>query len=336
MDPKPTVHPLSRATTYIETYAIRLDDGRHEMRSYATGFFVRAADTVLLVTNWHVVSGLDPSNPSASKLGIVPHYMKVSVRSVDGMLTELSLPLYSRSMEPLWDEHPDGAEVDVIVYSLPTTMEKYFHLVDIVGAADRNPIDASIAKDVFILGYPFARPQLREGFGDRAAYHLPIWKRGSIASEPAVRFNDRVILIDALSRAGMSGAPVVVAEDEKGVSPTSPANQEIFRRWQRGDQRALLELNTAELSEYTKKRFNLLGVYSGVIGSTKLQEVALGKCWHVDVLVELVGKHVPGRMPFHAPPHPHEFYQAHFAEVMGGLMIRKDAEGTVIDRVSIR
>jgi hypothetical protein len=328
------VHSLSRATTYIETYGIRLDNGLHERRSHATGFFVETADAVLLVTNWHVVTGLDPANPTFAP-SIVPHYLKATVRSNDAWLTELSLPLYSAAMEPLWHEHRAGHEVDVIVYALPLTMKKYFDLVDFVDAVDHKKIEASIAKDVFILGYPFSKKEMRDSFGDAAAYYLPVWKRGSIASEPALRFRNRVILIDALSRPGMSGAPIVVAEDEKVVSALSRGNEGVLRRLQNGDHSAILELDTNALSEGTKKRFNFLGVYSGVIGSTKLQEVALGKCWHADVLVELVQDHVSGRMPYHAPVNPHGFYEKFIAEVRGGIMVRKDPKGNVIDRATL-
>src|SRR5258705_10976046 len=52
--------------------------------------------------------------------------------------------------------------------------------------------------EVFILGYPFEiRPP---------AY--PVWKRGSIASEPQLaRLTTDYMLVDTASRLGMSGAP---------------------------------------------------------------------------------------------------------------------------------
>jgi hypothetical protein len=54
--------------------------------------------------------------------------------------------------------------------------------------------------DVFVLGYP-----LGKGFSA-----LPVWKRGSIASEPAIIADQqRFVLIDSASRPGMSGSPVI-------------------------------------------------------------------------------------------------------------------------------
>ena len=55
-----------------------------------------------------------------------------------------------------------------------------------------------IGMDVFILGYPF-------GSGPPA---FPVWKRGSIASEPdLVKTTNGYYLIDTASRPGMSGSP---------------------------------------------------------------------------------------------------------------------------------
>jgi hypothetical protein len=54
--------------------------------------------------------------------------------------------------------------------------------------------------DVFVLGYPFGN-DLR-GF--------PVWKRGSIASEPHLaRGSTDYFLVDTASRPGMSGSPVI-------------------------------------------------------------------------------------------------------------------------------
>ena len=57
-----------------------------------------------------------------------------------------------------------------------------------------------IGMEVFILGYPFEiKPP---------AY--PVWKRGSIASEPQLALlTTDYMLVDTASRPGMSGAPVI-------------------------------------------------------------------------------------------------------------------------------
>jgi hypothetical protein len=55
---------------------------------------------------------------------------------------------------------------------------------------------------VSIIGFPF-------GLSTAGAW--PIWKTGHIASDPDLDYDDRpAFLIDATTRAGMSGSPVVL------------------------------------------------------------------------------------------------------------------------------
>ena len=330
------IHNLSRATTYIQTYFVHPETGEEILRSYATGFFIRASQNLLLVTNWHVVTGLNPAEPSVMSSNIPsPHLLKVTVVNKDGGLTKLTLPLYNAQMEPLWEEHPEGGNVDIVIYPLPIALESYFEFVDVHSAADDMQVDEAVAKDVFILGYPFSDEEMKETFGGDAPYFLPVWKRGSIATEPALRLGGRVLLIDSLSRAGMSGAPVLIAQDDKRVVAGNEANEEAFKQILAGSVGALMGIDTQALTHETVKRFKFLGVYSGTIGSTRLSEVALGKCWHVDTLRELTANARKGEMPFHSPI-PNAHYEAFFAEIATGELIRKNVDGEVFDRVSIR
>ncbi|CAN7774279.1 serine protease [Variovorax sp. LjRoot290] len=330
------MNPLSLATTYIETFFFRADNGQPEPRSYATGFFVRGPDHLFLVTNWHVFSGLDPANPStASKPP--PNYAKLSLRSKDGWIVELTVPLYDEQMQPLWKEHDQRFAVDVVVYPLPPSLAQHFQMVDIRTAAHDKDIAEAVAKDVFVLGYPFSREEMKSSFGDDAPFYLPVWKRGTIASEPRVRLGKKVILIDALSRPGMSGAPVLISE-ERGVIRLDGANADVWPRLEQGTLSALdaiSHLDTTGMSGGMEKRFRLLGVYSGVIGNTRLEQVALGKCWHADVLHELTKSHQPGAMPFHAPL-PNAFYSRFLSDLGTGRLTRKDAQGQTTEVVPFR
>lgn len=291
----------------------------------------------MLVTNWHVVTGLDPANPTLLALP-PPNFLKLTVLSRDrSTLVELSLPLYGRSMEPLWKEHSLGGDVDIVVYPLSLALEKNFEFVDINSAEDNAPISEEVAKDVFILGYPFSRDEMRGVFGEDAPYYIPIWKRGSIATEPALRFGKRVLLIDSLSRAGMSGAPIVIAQDEKVAYTRKAEDYEILRRMAAGEGasvEALSRIDLEALTEGTVKRFRFLGVYSGTIGSTRLAEVALGKCWHVEVLRELVANPRNGNMPAHAPL-PNAHYNDFLAELPGDYLTIKNEDGEIIERIRI-
>jgi hypothetical protein len=116
---------------------------------------------------------------------------------------------------------------------------------------------------VFILGYPLGLT--KQGV-------VPIWKRGSIASEPFFYTTDGpIILIDALTRAGMSGAPVLCFGNEiatiegtevKGATPTDPL---------------------------------LVGVYAGREGATSEEtNMALGRVWKKELLDEIFYTRFPG------------------------------------------
>lgn len=329
------IHQLSRSTTYLQTYVVHPQTGEHKLRSHATGFFIRASDALLLVTNWHVVTGLDPSAPSAMKEGNhPPHFIKATVAGKNGWLTELSMPLYNRSMQPLWGEHPLGGKVDIAIYPLPAELEDHFHFVDVHSVEDDTPIEEMIAKDVFILGYPFSRADMTGVFGEEAPYYIPVWKRGSIATEPALRLDGRVLLIDSLSRPGMSGAPVFIAQDTKLMGAGNAANSKAFERLLTRDNSAFREIDTTALTDVTTKHFRFMGLYSGTIGSTRLSEVALGKCWHVDTLLDLIANACEGKMPFHAPM-PNVHYEAFLAETAGGQLVRKNVNGEVTERIAL-
>lgn len=327
------ISSLSQATTYLQSFCVRLD-GEHVLRSHATGFFIRAKGAILLVTNWHVVSGLNPVDPT--KAGSPPpQYLKVTVISRRRSVAELSVPLYDDQMRPRWYEHPMRHAVDLALIDLPEALGEHFNFVDIHSVEDASDIAVAVAKDVFILGYPFSKAELEGEFGQNAPYYLPIWKRGSIATEPAVPLGGRVLLIDSLSRAGMSGAPVLVSEDHQMMRAKNAQGNEFIKAVLAGDTSALRQFDRNNIEDAYVKQFKLLGVYSGTIGSTKMGEVALGKCWTTQALTEAVNDAVQGEMPAHAPSH-NDFYSAFLQRMAGGQLILLDASGSETGRVSLR
>lgn len=329
------IHQLSRATCYLQSFCIRMD-GKHILRSHSTGFFIRVRSAILLLTNWHVVTGLDPHDPSRSRFDVgPPHYLKLTVLSrTRQTLVELSVPLYDRTLSPMWREHPNRNRIDIAVIELPHKLQEHFEFVDIHSVEDDTAIAGEVAKEVFILGYPFNKVDLEAQFGGESPYYLPIWKRGSIATEPSLAFGGRVVLIDSLSREGMSGAPVVVAEERGGMRGKTEGADAVIRRLAAGDARALYELDASQVEHVTTKRFRLFGIYSGTIGSTRLAEVALGKCWTVDTLRDTVANAQPGVMPHHAPT-ANVHYDA-FLDGMGGRnLVMLDSQGNETERIPL-
>jgi hypothetical protein len=99
---------------------------------------------------------------------------------------------------PLWLVHPKHKnQVDVVAVPIQNYSD-----VDMYAINQLPQIDllVQIGSDVFILGFPF-------GIGPGG---FPIWKRGSIASEPDLSGITQVhIFVDTASRPGMSGSPVI-------------------------------------------------------------------------------------------------------------------------------
>jgi hypothetical protein len=117
-----------------------------------------------------------------------------------------------------------------------------------------RPLRIQIGMEVFILGYPFGI----EPPG------LPVWKRGTIASEPdIVRMTSGYYLVDTASRPGMSGAPVILR------SWTSDYVEEGVR--------AITDTPAT----------NVIGVYSGRLHAAT-DEAQIGMVWHVSYIEEII------------------------------------------------
>jgi hypothetical protein len=97
-------------------------------------------------------------------------------------------------------QHPKSPHVDVIALPLQSGGSGATLYPLDLSLAEAN-MQVSPAMAVSIIGYP-------EGFASACTW--PIWKTGHIASEPDLDWNGLpCFLIDATTRGGMSGSPVV-------------------------------------------------------------------------------------------------------------------------------
>lgn len=192
------VDPLSVRSLLIETMA----NGRSLMT--ATGFVVSREGNNYLVTNWHVVSGRhtetnQPIHPS----GAIPEKIRVLCHAKGklGAWLVVEDSLYNPDGGHRWIEHPLGAAIDVVALPLQIISPdiEIFPLDLSLADADLIPQPAMA---ISIIGFPF---------GLSAGGAWPIWKTGHIATDPDIDFDGRPsFLIDATTRSGMSGSPVVV------------------------------------------------------------------------------------------------------------------------------
>lgn len=245
---KINIHPFSSTSLYVEPY---YDDIK---LSCATAFVVVYKEKGYILTNWHVVSGVDPDrNMVLSKTGLIPNRLRIVYHSTEGgKWVEIFEPLYNETGDKLWIEHEYSQNVDVVALpfkSDPGIMRYAFNL------GDSNEFAENLLPEpgmhVSIIGFPL---------GIKNSGYFPIWKGGYIATDPDIDFKDLpLILIDATTREGMSGSPVFVS----AMSYMSK-NGQPFRNG------SILHI--------------FLGIYSG-----RENDIAeLGKVWKTKAIIEML------------------------------------------------
>lgn len=182
---------------------------------HATGFFyggmVGETRIQFLVSNWHVFAGRHADNHRAlDARGRIPNQLRASLvllKHPDGTKNqiasqEINISLYDADGNAQWLQHPTGSRIDVAAISLGSIADIY-RVYGIGEEANEHDMAIEIGNDVFILGYPL---------GHSDFLNMPIWKRGVIASEPHIQPDNAAprIFVDATTRNGMSGAPVIM------------------------------------------------------------------------------------------------------------------------------
>jgi hypothetical protein len=183
----------------------------HELLGTATGFFWKAGDGTYLVSNWHVFSGRNPrtGQPTRDKTGVVPDRLTMHFHPK----FDINKAAYMQfaivdENGPLWKQHKIyGQKADLAVFNIKRILEgipdanefEPFCINEIPGV---NDMQTSPGTDIFILGYPL---------GITKTGLLPVWKRGSIATEFAIDVDGLPsFLVDTATREGMSGSPVII------------------------------------------------------------------------------------------------------------------------------
>lgn len=242
------IDPVSTQSLFVELWF------GNTFLSSATAFVVAHDCTHYLITNWHVVTGRDAETEKPlSATTAIPDTIRV-VYHMKGKLGAWVLggePLYLDGVAR-WREHPKGRQIDVVALPLIAVPENAT-----IFPADLSLADADMrihpAMPVSIIGFPF---------GLSAGGAWPIWKTGHIATDPDVDYDNRPsFLIDATTRGGMSGSPVVARVS--GVLQTRSG------------------ANVIKTGITTK----FLGVYSGRIHG----DAELGRVWRPTVIDEILG-----------------------------------------------
>lgn len=284
-------NPLSYTTTKISCFFNEVQV------AVGTGYMHRFAKSVALVTNWHLLTGRNPIDDSvldrvnAAIPNRIKFHVAVTVEKTDGVETvhfrEIDLRLYDERDEPIWkDAKSPKNQRDVALILLdeyvPELMGDHLSVRAVAGGVVtlapgvkhsegskkvrfeelRHP-PPPVGSEVFVLGYP-------RGVSSSGVF--PIWKRASIASEPQVAIElsgqqyDDAFYIDAMTRDGMSGSPVIYFQKP-------------------GD---YLFTDDGVRVKCNKHEPLLIGVYAGRNGvSQEEYELSVGRVWKVSLVESL-------------------------------------------------
>lgn len=251
--------------------SLKLDLFRGDVHlTSATGFFYRNGEKFGLVTNWHVLSGRNPytGQPIDQKTGRTPNKLKVTYYDIATRLNvTYECDAGCDDGPAKWLQHPLGQRIDVAVVRVPIGSVGSAPTLDGTPKPDRegNPI-IQACSDVFIVGFP-------KGLQKQGLF--PIWKRGTVASEPELPVDELpIILVDSITRDGMSGSPVYFSGS---TYETKPAKG-VARTWKIG----------APIRQF-------IGMYSGRYGATdEVEQLHLARVWKKQAIDDVLLNGVPG------------------------------------------
>jgi len=196
--PKASIDKLSYTAIPLKILSDQTDSQTEKTLGTATGFIYEYQEKYYLITNWHVVTGLN------NETNVCPNLIEFPLQSstkpfIRWKRYKVNLYADQEMGVPNWFVHPEFKEkVDVVALKIDIPKEILVHPIN---GIEFDQIKPAIADDIYILGFPYSYT----GGGN-----FPIWKRGSIASEPDIDLDGLPkILVDTASRSGMSGAPVI-------------------------------------------------------------------------------------------------------------------------------
>lgn len=242
---------LSTISLLVETI-FEEENGNEQILATGSSFIVENSGSQYLITNWHIVTGLNAEDGCTllDRKGRRPNKLRICHHSEGGLglWVKKDIRLFGdmcHLQDHCWLEHNLGHQVDVVAIRLTELIGARNFSLNLSAADDSLLVTPS--EVVSIIGFPE---------GKSAEGGFPIWKTGHVASDIAL--NDRRFNIDATTKSGMSGSPVFAKRTGYYME------------------------NFKDVSMGTKIRF--LGVYSGRISDT----ADIGNVWHPAVINEII------------------------------------------------
>ncbi len=260
--------PLSFSACFIQLFGVR------DLEPHATGFFWRNGSRIFLVTNWHVVTGINIIDGKTMMNNWVPEKLSVEYFTKFGSKNSLGLmnidvpkieiALYEDFHSPFWIQHSRTFDWGIDIVAIEVSK-----LIDGQSIACVNDTVFSrllhfAGSDIFVLGHPLPKKAAKYPVS------FPVWKRGSIASEILIPWDMRpAFLIDCRTSKGMPGSPVF----SRAFGPVATSDFAI-------------DGSNIKTSEF-------MGVYSGRLHDDE-NNASLSLVWHRTLIDELLSTPSPG------------------------------------------
>jgi len=178
----------------------------NETVSQGSGFyfgFGHPSGTVLfLVTNYHVVTGYPPERLGPPKGDNIVFYLHKNADNPSDV-KQIRFPLFTKDGKPIWLSSEEFPHADVAIIPVVASLCRDAKVFGISEEWTKGNIKVRPTSTITLIGYPY-------GYYD-TKNQLPVWKTGSVASEPDVDFEGKpLFLVDISAFPGMSGSAAFV------------------------------------------------------------------------------------------------------------------------------
>lgn len=248
----------------------------NDMVSQGTGFYYALQDSshgtiLFLVTNYHVLTGYSPKEAKPPKGDNIIFYLHKDANN-PGDVKQIRFPLFTKDGEPIWLSSKEFPQADVVVIPIVASLYTDAKVFGISGDWTEANIKVRPTSTITLIGYPY-------GYYDKKNW-LPVWKTGSIASEPDVDFEGKpLFLVDISAFPGMSGSPafaIAYGAYETVEGPTTVGHVQKFLGIYASMQMLKEEKYLEEITSESR------------LGIVVDESLELGHIWKTSVIIKII------------------------------------------------
>ncbi|MCF7808640.1 MAG: serine protease [Candidatus Marinimicrobia bacterium] len=246
--------------------------------SQGTGFYYatekEGQQVIFLVTNYHVLTGNTPNTPKAPKGDSIRFYFHKDPEN-PGNVKEVQIPLFTKDKKAVWISSEEYPEADIAAIPILSVFMKDAAIYGITRDWTKSNMKIRPSSPITLTGYPY-------GYFDEKNW-LPVWKTGTIASEPSYDFEGKpLMLIDISAFPGMSGSPAFAIANgayQTLDGPTTVGQVRMFLGVYASMQMVTEAKYLEELVQDDSDK--------GIVISSSLE---LGHIWKSELIVEMIDK----------------------------------------------